>query len=148
MDPGEEPGGPGPPLIFGQNWGPKGRKICFFKTAPPPLSQSLDDRSPPHLSEGRDPPLILFFQKRYQFFYSPAHWWLLLLSLSQEEGIIMFYEKVKKDISELCCDIIVYPISFCMASKLKCILSLRKKRSTLLQLFFAFIFPLMSLRRF
>ena len=40
----------------------------------------------------------------------------------------MFYEKVKKDISEQCCDIIVYPIPFCMASKLKCILSLRKKK--------------------
>ena len=40
----------------------------------------------------------------------------------------MFYEKAKKYISEQCCDIIFYPIPFCLASKLKCIRSLRKKK--------------------
>ena len=49
-DPGEEPGGPGPPFIFRPNWGPKGRKnICFgdplpylrvWMTAPPLLISS------------------------------------------------------------------------------------------------------------
>ena len=35
-DPGEGPGGPGPPppLVFRSNWGPKGRKIFFWR--PPP----------------------------------------------------------------------------------------------------------------
>ena len=41
---GRGPGGPGPPLIFRPNLGPKGRKKCFS-----------GDRSP--LSEGLDPPL-------------------------------------------------------------------------------------------
>ena len=46
-------------------------KNVFLKTAPP-LSQGLDDRPPLLPSEGLDPQLILFFQKRYQFFYSPS----------------------------------------------------------------------------
>ena len=40
-DPGDGPGGPGYPLIFGPKRGPKGRKKCL-ETAPPPLSQHLD----------------------------------------------------------------------------------------------------------
>ena len=40
-DPGE---GPGSPLIFGQNWGPKKN---FSR--PPPLSKGLDDLPPPYL---------------------------------------------------------------------------------------------------
>ena len=45
--PGEGKGGPGVPLIFGRDWGPKGRKNV------------LGDRSPPTLSssQGLDPPL-------------------------------------------------------------------------------------------
>ena len=35
-DPGEGPGGPGPPPIFGRNRGPNGRKKIFLR--PPPLS--------------------------------------------------------------------------------------------------------------
>ena len=33
---GTGPGGPGSLLIFRPNWGPKGQKIFFFETAPPP----------------------------------------------------------------------------------------------------------------
>ena len=40
-DPGEPPY-----LIFGPNWGPKGRSNFFFKTVPG-LSQGLDDHPPP-----------------------------------------------------------------------------------------------------
>ena len=36
-DPGEGPGGPGSPLIFKPKWGPKGRKMFVFETAPPYL---------------------------------------------------------------------------------------------------------------
>ena len=39
------PLGPGRP-IFRPNGGPKGPQFFFFKTAPPPLSQGLDDRAP------------------------------------------------------------------------------------------------------
>ena len=42
-DPGEGPGGPGP-LIFGQTEA-RGAEKHFFKTAPLPLSQGLDDWS-------------------------------------------------------------------------------------------------------
>ena len=39
--------GPGPPLIFRQNWEPpKGQKI-FFGRPPPFLPKGLDDRRPP-----------------------------------------------------------------------------------------------------
>lgn len=36
--------GPGAPLFFTPNWGPKGQKKIYFETAPPPpsLSQGLD----------------------------------------------------------------------------------------------------------
>ena len=44
-DPGEGRGEPAP-LIFIPKWGPKGRKKNF-ETAPPPLSQGLDDRPTP-----------------------------------------------------------------------------------------------------
>lgn len=48
---------PHPPLIFGPNWDPKGRKKKFFHTEPP-LSQGLDDCSPPPiLSQWLDLPL-------------------------------------------------------------------------------------------
>ena len=49
--------GPGPPLIFRPNWGPKGPKKRLLETGHPPLSQGLDDRPPPPLTEGLDPPL-------------------------------------------------------------------------------------------
>ena len=46
-----------PPPYFWTKLRPEGPKN-FFKTAPPPLSQGLDDPPPPHpLSEGLDPPL-------------------------------------------------------------------------------------------
>ena len=56
-DPGGGAGGPPPPPphpIFRPNWdlGPRGRKI-FLDTAPPPLSQGLDDWGFP-LSQGLD----------------------------------------------------------------------------------------------
>ena len=44
-DPGEGPA----PLIFRQNWGPKGKKK-FLETPPPPLSKGLDDWGPTPLS--------------------------------------------------------------------------------------------------
>ena len=43
---GRGPEGPGPPLIFRPNWGPKGQKTIFFRP-PPILSQGVDDRPPP-----------------------------------------------------------------------------------------------------
>ena len=54
-DPGEGPGPPAPP-IFRPNGDPMDRKT-FLETAAP-LSQGLDDRPPPTLSEGLDPPLL------------------------------------------------------------------------------------------
>ena len=42
-----------PPLIFGPNWGPKGRKKIFQDHPPLPLSRGQDDRTP-SLSEGLD----------------------------------------------------------------------------------------------
>ena len=55
-DPEEGPGGPGSPLIFKPNWGPKGGKKIFWDQDP--LFQGLDDRPlPPALSESLDPPL-------------------------------------------------------------------------------------------
>ena len=39
--------GGGPPLLFGPNWGLKGRKKCLLKTGPL-LSQGLDDSPPSH----------------------------------------------------------------------------------------------------
>ena len=44
-DPEEGPGGPGSPLIFKPNWGPKGGKKNFWDQDP--LFQGLDDRPPP-----------------------------------------------------------------------------------------------------
>ena len=46
-----------PPLFFDQNETRRSEKN-FLETAPPPLSQDLDDRPPPPLSEGLDPPLV------------------------------------------------------------------------------------------
>ena len=43
------------PPIFRLNYGPKGRKICFF-WRPPPLPQGLDDRVT-SFSQGLDPPV-------------------------------------------------------------------------------------------
>ena len=40
-------GGPDSPLIFRPNWGSKGRKKKFFWHRIAPLSQGLDDRTPP-----------------------------------------------------------------------------------------------------
>ena len=53
-DPGE---GPGAPLFFGQNEARRAEKI-YLETGPS-LSEGLDDRPPPPLSEGLDPSLIL-----------------------------------------------------------------------------------------
>ena len=55
VDPVEGPGGPAPPVLD-QNEARRPEKI-FFETAPPPLSQGLDDCAP--LSQGLDdhPPL-------------------------------------------------------------------------------------------
>ena len=56
-NPGEGPGGNGPPLFLDQNEAPRPEKI-FFETGP----QGLDDPSPlplPPLSDGLDPPLNL-----------------------------------------------------------------------------------------
>ena len=53
-DRGEGSRGPGPPLIYRPNWGPKGWKKIGRPS--PPLSQGLDDWPPP-LSDGLDPPL-------------------------------------------------------------------------------------------
>ena len=50
---GRGPREPGSPLIFKPNLGPKGGKK-FFWDHPPPLSQGLDDRSPPP----RSPPYL------------------------------------------------------------------------------------------
>ena len=50
---GKGPGGPPPSLIFRPNWRPKGWKKVFETT--PPLSQGLNDRPPPPLSEGQGP---------------------------------------------------------------------------------------------
>ena len=71
-DPGEEPGGPGPPLFLDQTETRRAEKYFFGDRPPslnfirllrvvitpyrPPLSQGLDDRPPP-LPEGLDPPL-------------------------------------------------------------------------------------------
>ena len=47
------------PLICRPNWGSKGRKKIFRRPPPsPPLSKGLDDRSPPTVSGGLDPPRI------------------------------------------------------------------------------------------
>ena len=57
-DPGDGPGGSGPPPYFQTKRRPKGPKK--IKTPPPPtLYQGLDDRNPHALSEGLDPPLTL-----------------------------------------------------------------------------------------
>ena len=54
-DPGK---GPGPPPYFWTKLRPERRNKIFFKTAPSPLSQGLNDCAPlPPLSEGLDPPL-------------------------------------------------------------------------------------------
>ena len=56
-DQGEGPGGGGPPLFLDQNEARRAEKN-FFETAP--LSQGLDDCSPPPLSESLDPPLASY----------------------------------------------------------------------------------------
>ena len=72
-DPGEGPGGTSPPLIFRPNWGPKGQKKLYLKTASH-FSKGLDDRlplpPPAPLSEGPDPALLLsqILNKRAQVF--------------------------------------------------------------------------------
>ena len=50
-DPGEGPGGAGPPLFFDQNETRRAEKNFFGDRPPPALSQGLDDRSrpPPYL---------------------------------------------------------------------------------------------------
>ena len=57
-DPGERPGGPGPPpLIFRPKGDPKGRtKKIFFEAAPPPAYLSVLITASP-LLEGLYPPL-------------------------------------------------------------------------------------------
>ena len=46
-DPGEGPGGPGPPLIFTPNWGPKGGKKFFWDRAPPFVRVWMTGPPPP-----------------------------------------------------------------------------------------------------
>ena len=53
-DRGEGPRGPGPPLIYRPNWGPKGWKK-IGGPSPPIISGS--GWLPPYLSDGLDPPL-------------------------------------------------------------------------------------------
>ena len=59
VDPGEGPGGPGPPLFFDQNEARRAGKNFFLETAlsPIPLSKGLDGRAPP-LSKGLDTALL------------------------------------------------------------------------------------------
>ena len=52
-DPGEGPGGPGPPLFFHQNEARSAEKN-FFSRPGPPFSKGLDDRTPP-------PPYLKFW---------------------------------------------------------------------------------------
>ena len=58
QNPGEGPGGPGPPLFLDQNEARRTEKM-FFEAGPAPFSEGLDDRPtpPPALSEGLDLPL-------------------------------------------------------------------------------------------
>ena len=46
-DPGKGPGRLGPPPYFWTKLRPEGPSKIFFKTAPSPLSQGLNDRLPP-----------------------------------------------------------------------------------------------------
>ena len=60
---GRDPGGPGAPLIFRLNWGPKGRKNLFGDRRPPPPPPPPPPpnlsfwMTRPHLSQGPDPAL-------------------------------------------------------------------------------------------
>ena len=56
-DPGEGPGGSGPPLIFRPKWGPEDRKKTFLRPPPPPLISGSRWRPPPPLYGGLNPPL-------------------------------------------------------------------------------------------
>ena len=63
VDPGEGPGGRGPPPYFEAKLRTEGPKTFFFETQLPPpptpqFSQGVYDRAPP-LSEMLDPPLII-----------------------------------------------------------------------------------------
>ena len=49
--------GEGPPLFLDQNEARRAEKKIFEAGHLPPLSQGLDDRPPPPLSEGLSPPL-------------------------------------------------------------------------------------------
>ena len=53
-----DPGGLAPPLLFEQNEAQRAEKSLFGDQSPP-FSQGVDDRYPPSLSEGLDPPLTL-----------------------------------------------------------------------------------------
>ena len=59
-DPGEGPGDPSPPPLFFDQTEARRAQKNFLETAPPTLSQGLDDRPPPPspLSEGLDSPLL------------------------------------------------------------------------------------------
>ena len=57
-DPGEGPWGPELPPYFSTKMMPEGPKKTFVETGPP-LSQDLDDRPPPPLSEGLDLPITV-----------------------------------------------------------------------------------------
>ena len=58
-DPGEGPGGSGPPRVFRPNWCPKGRKKVFFNRPlpPPPPYVTVWMIGALALSDGLDPPL-------------------------------------------------------------------------------------------
>ena len=55
-DPGEGPRGPSPFLFLDQTGARRAENIVF-ETESPLLSQGLDDRAPPPLSEGLERPL-------------------------------------------------------------------------------------------
>ena len=58
-DPGEGPGGPGPPPYFWTKLRPEGPPIFFFWRLPPLFSGlRMTATPPPPLSEGLDPPLL------------------------------------------------------------------------------------------
>ena len=63
-DPEERPGGPASPLFLDQNEARRAEKK-FFGDLAPHLSQGLDDRRPPSLSEGLDQSLFPMIEKAF-----------------------------------------------------------------------------------
>ena len=61
---GERPVGPAPPLLLDKTEARRCEKF-FFRPPSPLLSQGLDDRPPPPLSEGLNPPLYSHANKAH-----------------------------------------------------------------------------------